>query len=465
MQGGFHMEEQTPQNKMGTAPISKIMLTIGIPMMVSMMLQAVYNIVDSAFVSNIPGNGEAALNALTLAFPLQMLMVAFSIGTGVGTLALVSKCLGQGKPEKAAHAAGNAMFLGIIICAAYVLFGFFGIDTYIHSQSTNPQIITMAHGYLRICCTYSVGIAFFGIFEKLLQSTGKSMYSTTAQIIGAVINIILDPVFIYGLLGAPALGVEGAAIATVIGQIASFLIAMLFHFRKNKEIKAGFRYLKPSGQIIKEIYSIGVPAIVAQAVMSIMTYGLNIIFVGINENVVTAYGLYYKIQQFILFAALGLRDAITPIVSYNYGMGSKKRIHEGIKYGQLYTLIIMVIGILLLEILAQPFCHVFGLSGETSSLFSGTMRIISLSFVFAGANIAFQSIFQALGEGLPSLIISVCRQLLFVLPVAYAFSLLARKNDGMMWLVWLTFLIAEGATLLIACALMRHIRKKKIESL
>ena len=301
-------------NKMGTMPVNKLMLTIGAPMIISMVLQAVYNIVDSAFVSNMQGTGEMALNALTLAFPIQMLMVAVSIGTGVGTNALLSRCLGMGDSKKAARVGGNAMFLAIIIYVLCLIFGIFGVGVYIGTQTTNSQIYDMATDYLRICSVISMGIVFFSIFEKMLQATGLSLYSTVAQITGAVINIILDPIMIYGLFGFPQMGVKGAAYATVIGQIASCIVALVFHLKLNKSIKNGIKYMKPSIKIIGEIYAIGFPAIIAQALMSAMTYGFNIILVRIDEAMVTAYGLFYKIQQFILFAAFGLRDAITPII-------------------------------------------------------------------------------------------------------------------------------------------------------
>lgn len=323
----------------------------------------------------------------------------------------------------------------------------------------------MATNYLRICCCMSMGIVFFPIFEKLLQATGRSGFSTIAQIAGAIVNIVLDPILIYGWLGMPEMGVEGAAYATIIGQIVSALAGLTFHFNKNKEITNGLRFIKPQGHIIKEIYSIGLPAIIAQALMSVMTYGLNIIFVRIGESVVTAYGLYYKIQQFILFAAFGLRDAITPIVSFNHGMGSKKRVKAGIKYGMIYTTIIMIVGTLLLESFAVPFSALFGLSGETQKLCIDAMRIVSLSFVFAGANVAFQGIFQALDAGLESLIISVFRQFLFVLPVAYGFSCIAIADNSKIWLVWLTFLIAEGISVIFACVFMKRINKNRINVL
>ena len=303
---------------------------------------------------------------------------------------------------------------------------------------------------------------FFSIYEKLLQATGRSLYSTIAQVTGAVINIILDPILIYGYLGFPKWGVKGAAYATVIGQIASFLLALLFHLKYNKEISNKMKYGKPSAKIIGEIYAIGLPAIIAQALMSVMTYGLNIIFGTIDETVVTAYGLYYKIQQFILFAAFGLRDAITPIVSFNHGMRSKSRVKDGIKYGMGYTLVIMVIGLLMLELFAKPLSAIFGLSGETQSLCISAMRVVSISFLFAGANIAYQGIFQALDSGIQSLVISVCRQFLFVLPVAWGFSLIARQSASWTWLIWITFPIAEFVSVMIASVFMGRINKNKI---
>lgn len=454
------------KNKMATAPVGRLMLGMGIPMILSMMLQAVYNIVDSAFVANMPVGGEQALNALTLAFPVQMLMVAVSIGTGVGMNALMSRSLGQGDREMASRAVGNTIFLSAVIFVVFMLFGIFGAGAYVRTQSSSGEITQMAEEYIRICCTLSFGMIFFSVFEKSLQASGRSMYSTIAQIAGAVTNIILDPVMIYGWLGLPEMGVVGAALATVIGQVVSCVLAMVFHFRLIKEIDNGWRFMKPSASVIGKIYSIGLPAMIAQALMSVMTYGLNIILGQISENAVTAYGLYYKIQQFILFAAFGLRDAITPVVSFNYGMGSRSRVKQGIKFGMLYTLGIMAFGVILMEILAEPFPALFGLSGETQQLCTGAMRIVSLSFIFAGANVAFQGIFQALESGVQSLVISVCRQLIFVLPVAWGFSqVVIDRGVDMMWLVWLTFLIAEGVSAVIAVIFMLGIRKKRVDTL
>ncbi len=421
-------------NKMASMSVNKLMINMGVPMIISMMLQAVYNIVDSAFVANMEGNGEMALNALTLAFPVQMLMVAIGIGTGVGVNALLAKSMGQGDMDKASKTAGNGVFLMAVIYVVFLLFGMLGTEGYIASQTKNPAIAEMATDYLKICCGWSFGILYFSLYEKVLQATGKSVYSTVAQITGAVVNIILDPILIYGWLGCPQLGVKGAAYATIIGQIASALVGLVLHLKANKEIKNSLIFIKPSGRIIKGIYSIGFAAIIAQALMSVMTYLLNVIFVRIGENVVTAYGLYYKIQQFILFAAFGLRDAITPIVSFNHGMGSRERVKDGVKYGLIYTLGIMLIGLIGLEVFAEPFVGIFGLSGETKELCVSAMRVISVSYMFAGANIAFQGIFQALDSGMESLIISVCRQFLFVIPVAYLFAKLVISGLCGTWL-------------------------------
>lgn len=452
------MENNT--NILGTMPVNKLMLKLGIPMIISMMLQALYNIVDSAFVSNMPHNGEAALNALTLAFPVQMLMVAVGIGTGVGMNALLSKTLGQGNKEKAARVAGNTIFLGFVIYVLCLLFGLFGVKAYISTQTSNPEILSMGTHYLQICCTFSMGIIFFSVYEKILQATGLSLYSTIAQIAGAAVNIVLDPILIYGLIGLPEMGVNGAALATIIGQLVSAAAGLGFHLKFNKDVKNGMKYLMPSGRIIKQIYAIGLPAIIAQALMSIMTYGLNIILGRVDESLVTAYGLYYKIQQFILFAAFGLRDAITPIVSFNHGMWNKRRVCGGIKYGLVYTLIIMGMGMLLIELLAQPFAGLFGLSGQTRQICVDAMRIISVSFIFAGANIAFQGIYQSLDSGMESLIISLCRQIIFILPVAWLFTIISGMEYSPV--IWLTFPIGELISAAIGTFFLVRINRKKI---
>lgn len=450
------MSKDVTMNKMGSEPIPKVMLNMGIPMILSMVLQACYNIVDSMFVARIPDHegivhaGEYAVNALTLAFPIQMLIVAFGIGTGVGVNALLSKTLGERNAEKVAKTAGNGVFLGIVIYIAFFIFGLVGIHPYLASQTTDSTVLSMGNTYLSICTLLSVGMILFSIYEKLLQSTGKTFFSTAAQIAGAVTNIVLDPILIFGYFGLPAMGIAGAAYATVIGQMVSLVIAMIFHYKKNSEVKSGFIYLQPQGRIIREIYNIGLPAIIMQALMSFMTYGVNIIFGTVSMAAVTAYGIFYKIQQFVFFAGFGLRDAITPIVSFNYGMGNQKRVKEGIKYGIIYITIIMLAGTLLLVLFADPLAALFGLSDETAALCALAIRIIAVGFVFAGGNIAMQGVFQALGCGMSSLVISLLRLLVIVLPLAWIFSLLPNALD----IMWAAFPIAELIACIVATGLM-----------
>lgn len=455
------MKKEQTADKMAHMPISKLMLTMGIPMILSMALQAVYNIVDSYFVSGISSGGEAALNALTLAFPVQMLMVAVGIGTGVGAGALVSQCIGRGDRNSASKVAGNALFLAGLIYLLFLGFGVVGAAPYIRSQTSDPAAAEMGVAYLKICCIGSFGIVFFSIYEKLLQATGRSVFSTAAQVAGALANMILDPILIYGWLGLPALGIEGAAYATVIGQILSLVLAAVFHYTKNREIEPSLKWLKPEGRTLLQIYAIGLPAIIAQALMSVMTYCVNLIFGRISDSVVTAYGLYYKIQQFVLFMAFGLRDAITPIVSYNYGRGDKKRIHESIRWGMIYTLTLMAAGLAVLEVFAEPLAGMFALSEETGRLCVLAIRIVSAGFLFAGANIAFQGVFQALNCGAQSLVISLLRQLVPVLPLALLFTMLPNAEST----VWLAFPVSELVAAVVAVCIMRSVKRKKIDSL
>lgn len=447
--------------KMAASPVGRLMLSMGIPMIISMVLQAVYNIVDSAFVSNMPTGGEDALNALTLAFPLQILMVAVGIGTGVGANVLIAKSLGQKDGELTNKTAGNAVFLGFVIYAAFLIFGLSGAEAYINSQTENEIISAMGTEYLSVCCVFSFGMSMFAIFEKMLQATGHSLCSTIAQILGAVTNIALDPILIYGWLGCPEMGVKGAAYATVIGQIVSFAAALIFNLKFNKAIRIRPAHFRPSLKVIGMIYSIGLPAIIAQALISVMTYGMNLIFKDVGENMVTAYGLYYKIQQFLLFAAFGMRDAITPITAFSYGMGDGRRIKECVKFGHLFTAVIMLAGCAALEIFAVPFSEVFGLSGETQALCVSAIHVISISLVFAGINIAFQGVFQAVGSGIGSLIISICRQLLFVFPFALLFAHIAKSNPQMNWLMWSVFPIAEILTAAAAIIIWKKLSVKK----
>lgn len=460
-------ENKAAMNKMGTEPIKKLMLTMGIPMIISMALQAFYNIVDSYFVScmkdtdTIKNMGDYAMNALTLAFPIQMLMVAISVGTGVGINAILSKSLGEGDNEKCSLIAGNAVFIGFIMFIVFFIFGLFGVTPYFLSQTRDQIVIDMGGTYLRICTLLSFGITFYITYEKLLQATGKTVLSTIAQIAGAVANIILDPILIFGFFGLPEMGIAGAAYATVIGQCVSCALDIFFHQKYNKEINASLKYVIPKKRIIGEIYRVGIPAIIMQALMSFMTYGVNIIFGAVSDSAVTAYGIYYKIQQFVFFAAFGMNNAIIPIVGFNYGKRDRKRIDDGIKYGMIYTLIIMFVGAVILEAFATPIMGVFNVTPETARLCVLAVRIICLGYLFVGANVAYQGIFQALSCGVRSLILSLLRLIVIALPLAWVLTKFSNASD----IIWIAFPIAEFVALIAALFMMRQIKNSQLKDI
>lgn len=452
------MEEKQITNKMGIEPVGSLILKMGIPMILSMMLQAFYNIVDSYFVSSMEGVGDAAVNALTLAFPIQALMVALAIGTGVGVNSLLSKFLGMGDRKTASRIAGNAVFLSVCTYILFLIFGLFFVDAYISSQTSDPIIQEMGCSYLKICTILSFGSVIYMIYEKLLQGTGKTVLSTIAQVSGAITNIILDPIMIFGMFGCPALGIAGAAYATVIGQVVSLVLGMIFHHTKNKEIETKAEYLIPDKEIITAIYRVGIPAIIMQALMSVMTYCINIIFVRVSGSVVTAYGIYFKIQQFVFFAAFGLNNAIIPIVAFNYGMRDRARISKAIRCGLLYNATIMLVGAVLLQVFGKQIIGIFDVSTEVKELSIQAVRIVTLGYIFVGANVIFQGIFQALGEGIKSLVISAIRLIIVVLPLAYFFTTLPNAQN----IVWAAFPIAEACGLVVSILFMSRVSKNKL---
>ena len=452
------MEEKQITNKMGIEPVGSLILKMGIPMILSMMLQAFYNIVDSYFVSSMEGVGDAAVNALTLAFPIQALMVALAIGTGVGVNSLLSKFLGMGDRKTASRIAGNAVFLSVCTYILFLIFGLFFVDAYISSQTSDPIIQEMGCSYLKICTVLSFGSVIYMIYEKLLQGTGKTVLSTIAQVSGAITNIILDPIMIFGMFGCPALGIAGAAYATVIGQVVSLVLGMIFHHTKNKEIETKAEYLVPDKEIITAIYRVGIPAIIMQALMSVMTYCINIIFVRVSGSVVTAYGIYFKIQQFVFFAAFGLNNAIIPIVAFNYGMRDRARISKAIRCGLLYNAIIMLAGAVLLQVFGKQIIGIFDVSTEVKELSIQAVRIVTLGYIFVGANVIFQGIFQALGEGIKSLVISAIRLIIVVLPLAYFFTILPNAQN----IIWAAFPIAEACGLVVSILFMSRVSKNKL---
>lgn len=452
------MEEKQITNKMGIEPVGSLILKMGIPMILSMMLQAFYNIVDSYFVSSMEGVGDAAVNALTLTFPIQALMVALAIGTGVGVNSLLSKFLGMGDRKTASRIAGNAVFLSVCTYILFLIFGLFFVDAYISSQTSDPIIQEMGCSYLKICTVLSFGSVIYMIYEKLLQGTGKTVLSTIAQVSGAITNIILDPIMIFGMFGCPALGIAGAAYATVIGQVVSLVLGMIFHHTKNKEIETKAEYLVPDKEIITAIYRVGIPAIIMQALMSVMTYCINIIFVRVSGSVVTAYGIYFKIQQFVFFAAFGLNNAIIPIVAFNYGMRDRARISKAIRCGLLYNATIMLAGAVLLQVFGKQIIGIFDVSTEVKELSIQSVRIVTLGYIFVGANVIFQGIFQALGEGIKSLVISAIRLIIVVLPLAYFFTTLPNAQN----IVWAAFPIAEACGLVVSILFMSRVSKNKL---
>ena len=448
------------QNKMAVEPIKKLIWKMGLPMIISMVLQALYNVVDSIFVTNIEGTGAIANQALTLAFPIQILIIAIGVGTGIGINALLSKSLGEKEQERANKVAGNGIFLSLCIFAVFLIFGLFGSRWFISLfAGENLEVIEMGTTYLKICSVFSLGGIGYTVYERFLQATGKTMLSTISQISGAVTNIILDYIFIFPL----RMGVAGAAWATIIGQFVSLIIAMIFHYTINKEINGNIKYIKPNWNLIKEIYRIGISAAIMQALLSVMMAGMNAILGLANANqtiLIGSFGIYYKIQQIALFSAFGLSNTIISILSFNYGMKDKKRIDDCIKYGIIDTFIVTLIITILFEIFAKPLSSLFGLSGGTSTeiinVCTRALRIASIGYIFMGFCIAVQGILQALGYAIKPLIISMLRLVVFVFPIAYLFALSNNVTNN----VWWTFPIAEILTAIISALMLKQSYKK-----
>ena len=461
------MEQTRTGNKMGTLPISRLLMVMALPLMLSMLVQAFYNIVDSFFVARIADTatilnmGDKAVNALTLAFPIQMLIIAFNVGTGVGINASLSKYLGEKQREKASLVAGNGLFLAVFFYLFVLLFGLFGTPFYFSTQTNDPVIAELGVSYLRIICIFSIGHIGASTFEKLLQATGKTFYSMIVQMSGAILNIILDPIMIFGWFGFPAMGVAGAALATVVGQFIAMLLGAFYHFRYNTDLDHGLSFCRPNAAIIGRIYQVGAPAIAMQALNSVMTYGLNIILGGISPNAVTAYGVYYKLQNFIFMPAYGLNNAVIPITAFNYGARDASRIRDSIRYGIFYVLSIMAFGILLLQLFAPSLVALYPLSASAQHLCVRALRIITLGYLFSGINIILQGIYQALGNGFYSLLISLFRLVIIVLPLSWALSGLANAAE----IVWIVFPIAEICALSVALYMMTRIRSRKIRPL
>lgn len=442
------------ENKMGFMPVNQLLISMSLPMMISMLVQALYNVVDSIFVSRI---NENALTAVSLAFPLQSLMIALATGTGVGMNALLSKSLGEKNFKKADKVAINGVFLAVVSYAVFLLVGLLAVKPFYASQTTDQQILTYGYQYLTIVCCCSFGIYSQFVFERMLQSTGKTFYTMITQTTGAVINIILDPILIFGYFGMPKMGVAGAAVATVIGQIIAAVFAFVINQKKNTEIHLAFKGFKPDKKIIGQIYAVGVPSIIMQAIGSVMTYGMNRILMVFTSTAAAVFGVYFKLQSFIFMPVFGLNNGMVPIIAYNYGAAKKDRLIKTMKLSIIYAVSIMLIGLLVFQFFPAQLFMLFDASETMLAIGVPALRTISLSFLFAGFCIVCGSVFQALGNGVYSMMVSIARQLIVLLPVAYLLSRLGNVDY-----VWWAFPIAEIISLVMTLVFLVLIDKKII---
>lgn len=448
---------QTPENKMGTMPIPKLLFTMSLPMMLSMLVQAFYNIVDSVFVAQID---EYALTAVSLAFPIQNLMIAVASGTGVGVNALLSRSLGEKNEKDASLYANNGIFLGILSYLVFALIGIFFSRTFFATQTDNPAIIEYGVQYMTIITVFSFGLFLEITFERLLQSTGKTIFNMITQGTGAIINIILDPILIFGLFGFPKMGVAGAAAATVTGQILAMVLALFFNLKKNPEIHIQAKGFRPHGNIIRSIYQIGVPSIIMMAIGSVMTFGFNKILLMFTSTATAVFGVYFKLNSFAFMPIFGLNNGMIPIIAYNYGAKNKERIMQTIKLSILVAVSIMMVGLAVFQLIPAKLLMIFNASENMLSIGVPALRIISLSFLFAGFCIVVGSVFQSLGDSIYSLWVSVARQLVVLLPAAFILAKLLGLDA-----VWWSFDIAEIASLAMSIFFLKKIYTKKLKDL
>ena len=445
------------ENKMGTMPLGKLLIQISLPMMISMLVQALYNIVDSIFVAQI---SENALTAVSLAFPIQNLMISTSVGTGVGVNALLSMRLGQKNEKGVSDAAMNGIFLYAITCIVFIIMGFFVPRFYFETQTDNPEIIEYGVQYLSICMIVSVGLYGAILFERLLQSTGRTVLSMISQLSGAITNIIFDPLLIFGLLGFPKMGIAGAAWATVLGQIVGFIISLSLNLTKNKEITFSIKGYRPELKVIGNIYKVGLPSILLGSIGSVLTYLINLILGAFTMTAVAVFGVYFKLQSFIFMPVFGLNNGIVPIVAYNYGAKKKERITRSIKLCAIAAVLIMTAGLLIFELFPRQLLAMFNASEEMYAIGIPALRRIAIHFPVAAICITLISVFQALGKGLLSMIVSFVRQIIVLLPVAYLLSLTGEVNN-----IWWSFIIAEGASVIASAIGMRMVYNKDIKNL
>lgn len=437
---------------MGVMPVNKLLITMALPMIISMLVQAMYNIVDSMFVSRIC---EDALTAVSLAFPMQNLMIAVASGTGVGMNALLSRSLGEKNQEGANAAAKHGIFLALCSYLVFLLFGLTACGFFFRTQTDSTVIIQYGETYLSICCICSIGIFMQMNFERILQATGRTFYSMITQTVGAVINIILDPILIFGLFGMPEMGIAGAAIATVFGQIVASLLAIFFNIRFNTDVSLNFRGFRPHGRIIRQIYSVGIPSILMMSISSVMVYGMNRILLAFTSTATAVFGVYFKLQSFIFMPIFGMNNGMVPIVAYNYGAAKPERITRTIKLAMTYAEVLMLIGLAAFQFIPDTLLGFFNASPDMLAIGEPALRTISWSFLVAGICIICSSSFQALGNGIYSLLVSFARQLVVLLPAAFLLSLTGDVNA-----VWWSFPIAEVASLTCSLLFLRRINRK-----
>lgn len=441
-------KEHIKENKMGSMNIKRLILTMSAPIVVSMMVQSLYNVVDSIFVAQI---SEEAITAVSMAFPFQQLMMSVGIGTAIGVNSLLARNLGAKQFSQVNKIANNGLLLAFLSFIAFFMMGLLLSDKLITIQTDNQEIISHGPVYLRICLMGSLGIFTHLMFERLLQATGKTMYTMIAQISGALMNIILDPIMIFGWFGMPAMGLAGAAIATVISQYIGALVVAYLCIRKEKDIDIGFRYMKPDFKIIRDIYAVGIPSIIMISISSVTIFSMNQILAKFSITAVALLGIYFKLQSFIFMPVFGLNNGIIPIVGYNYGAGNKERMRETIFLGMRYAVTIMLIGTLIMMVFPDKLLGMFNASDQMMDIGRVAFRIICISFPFAAISIISIGVFQAIGKGTLSMIISIIRQLVVLVPLAYLFSL-----TGNLSMVWWSVIIAELVAVSIC---VRNIRK------
>lgn len=442
------------ENKMGVMEIKKLIMTMSLPIMISMLVQALYNIVDSMFVARVSDN---ALAAVSLCYPIQMIIVAVACGTAVGLNALLSRYLGQGKPKEANQVALHGILLALVNWLIFAVIGIFFSEAFLNLFSTDQEIVSMGISYMKICTIFSFGVFMQITYERIMQSTGNTVYNMIIQGVGALVNIILDPIFIFGMLGLPAMGVTGAAIATVVGQIVAMLLGIVITQTKIKEVQIHLREFQLKVRIIKDMYRIAIPAILMQSIMSFMTVFMNMILVTFSELAVSAFSIYFKLQQFVFMAVNGMNNALIPIISYNFGARKKQRILDSIHFSLLIACVIMIAGTIVFQCFPEQLMYLFDANEEMMNIGVPALRIISLSFVFAGISLVLSAVFQSVDHANKSLVITLLRQMVLLLPIVYLLA-----NQFGLNALWWAFPITEAIVSILAYIYLKIVNTKTI---